>query len=397
MFEREVNESRVKKAGIAVGIASYNEADAIAYPAEQASLGLVRYFSDKSPVLICCDNSSPDGTEDAFLSTKTEVPKIYVSTPPGVLGKGYNFENMFRKALELGVKILICVDADLKSITPEWIKYFGESVQNGYDYATPVYSRHKYDGTITNNICFPLVYGVLGRNVRQPIGGDFALSGNFMDFLIKQMWHRTTEEYGIDIFMSMNAVLGGFKICQTGLGAKVHKPSAPKLGQMFVQVVSTAFMMISKNTGKWKDIGKVEDSPLFGLKEMGKPQELNVDRDSIKKQAVSGFGKASGKLKNYLSADTFAKVSGIFDSDNFAALDAELWVKIVYEMIAAFRKERDTGMIAESLKGLYFGRVFSFMNDTWEKSTHEAEKNILAQAECFLKNKDYLLELIEKS
>ena len=395
MFEREVNKDGVKTANIAVGIASYKEADAIAYPTQQASLGLVKYFRERKPVIICCDNCSPDGTEDAFLNTETEVPKIYVSTPPNMLGKGYNFENMFRKALELGVEILICVDADLKSITPEWIKYFGESIQNGYDYATPVYSRHKYDGTITNNICFPLVYGVLGRNVRQPIGGDFALSGNLIDFLIKQMWHKTTEEYGIDIFMSMNAVLGGFKICQTGLGAKIHKPSAPKLGTMFVQVVSTAFMMINKRVDKWKDVKGVQDSPLFGLKELEKPQELSVDRDSIKKQAIAGFGDAKERLKNYLHPDTFTKAEKIFNSDDFDALDAQLWVKIVFEMIAAFREAKDTTIVAESLKGLYFGRVFSFMNKTWEQSTPEAEAEILAQAECFLKNKDYLLKLMD--
>ncbi len=395
MFEREVNKDGVKLANIAVGIASYEEADAIAYPTQQASLGLVKYFPERKGVIICGDNCSPDGTEDAFLNTETEVPKIYITTPPDVLGKGYNFENMFRKALELEVEILICVDADLESITPEWIKYFGESIQNGYDYATPIYSRHKYDGTITNNICFPLVYGVLGRNVRQPIGGDFALSGNLVEYLIKQMWHRTTDEYGIDIFMTMNAVLGNFKICQTGLGAKIHKPSAPKLGPMFVQVVSTAFMMISKNVDKWKEVKDVQDSPLFGLKELGKPQELTVDRNSIKKQAVAGFENSKDLLKNYLHPDTFGKVDTIFKSDDFDALDAELWVKIVYEMIAAFRKAKDTSIVAESLKGLYFGRVFSFMNKTWEQSTPEAEVEILAQADCFLKHKDYLLKLLK--
>ena len=395
MFEREVNKDGVTSANIAVGIASYKEADAIAYPTQQASLGLVKYFSDKKPVIICGDNCSPDGTEDAFLNTETEVPKIYITTPPDVQGKGYNFENMFRKALELGVETIICVDADLESITPEWIKYFGDSIQAGHDYATPIYSRHKYDGTITNNICFPLVYGVLGRNVRQPIGGDFALSGNLIEYLIKQMWHRTTEEYGIDIFMSMNAVLGGFKICQTGLGAKIHKPSAPKLGAMFVQVVSTAFLMINKNTDKWKDVKKIQDSPLFGLKQLGKAQELTVDRNSIKQRAIEGFENSRDNLKNYLDPDTFKKVDTIFKSDDFDTLDAELWVRIVYEMIAAFRKAEDTNMIVESLKGLYFGRVFSFMNKTWEQSTPEAEVEILAQADCFLKHKDYLLKLLK--
>ena len=77
----------------------------------------------------------------------------------------------------LGAKAIVCVDADLISITPEWIKYMAEPIlTEGVDYLAPLYSRHKYDGTITNNICYPLIYGIFGRNIRQPIGGDFALS-----------------------------------------------------------------------------------------------------------------------------------------------------------------------------------------------------------------------------
>jgi hypothetical protein len=396
MFRREVNKDGVTTANIAVGIASYNEADAIGYPTQQGSLGLVKYFPGMKPVIMCCDNCSPDGTEEAFLETKTEVPKIYITTPKDVVGKGYNFENMFRKALELGVEILICVDADLESITPEWIKHFGESIRSGYDYSTPIYARHKYDGTITNNICFPLVYGVLGRNVRQPIGGDFALSKALISFLIKQPWHRTTEEYGIDIFMTMNAVLGDFRICQTGLGAKIHKPSAPKLGPMFVQVVSTAFLMINKHAEKWRNVKAVQDSPLLGLKELDKPQDLTVDRDSIKKKAISGFDSSRDALKQHLCPDTFKAADKIFSSNDFDALGPELWAKIVYEMIAAFRKAKDTSKVAESLKGLYFARVLSFMNKTWEQSTTEAEKEILAQADCFFDHRDYLLKLVSK-
>ncbi len=396
MFEREVNKDKVTAAKIAIGIPSYNEAESIARPTQGASLGLVKYFSEMKPVIICCDNYSPDGTEDVFLSTETEVPKIYITTPPNTPGKGYNIENMLRKALELGVETLICVDADLESLTPEWIKYFGESIQNGYDYATPLYSRHKYDGTITNNICFPLIYGVFGRNVRQPIGGDFALSRRFMEYLVKRIWHRTTMEYGIDIFMTMNAVVGGFKICKVGLGAKIHKPSAPKLGPMFLQVVSTAFLMINKHIEKWRDIKDIRECPMFGLKELGEPQDLTVDRNSIKKQALAGFGDAKENLKKYLHPDTFEKIKAVFKSDDFHALDAELWMRTVYEMIAAFQKSKHRATLVESLRGLYFGRVFAFMNKTWEQSTSEAEKEILAQADCFFKHKDYLLKLISK-
>ena len=42
-----------------------------------------------------------------FLGTETDAPKIYVTTPPDTPGKGYNFENMFRKMLELDADVLV--------------------------------------------------------------------------------------------------------------------------------------------------------------------------------------------------------------------------------------------------------------------------------------------------
>lgn len=390
MFEREVNPSEVRQADIVVGIPSYNEADSIAYPTRQAGLGLQTYFDGMSSVIVNCDNCSPDGTEEAFLNTETAVPKIYITTPPDTPGKGYNFENMFRKTIELGGRVLVCLDADLTSITPEWVKHFVDPVLQGYDFVNPIYSRHKYDGTITNNICYPLIYGLFCRNVRQPIGGDFAMSAAFAQYLVQQPWHLTTEEYGVDIFMTMNAVLGDFRMCETGLGAKRHKPSAPKLGPMFLQVVGTAFLTVLRSFETWKGRSDIEQLPLFGLRELDTPQELDVDRSAIERQARDGFAECRDRLEQALSADLYGDLAAMFDGGTID-LDAEQWVSVVYDMIAAFRGSEAPETLVESLKGLYFGRALSFMNKTWDWSTEQAEQEILAQAQRFHARRDELI------
>ncbi len=394
MFEREVNPRNVTEADIVVGLASYNEADSIDYPTKQASLGLVKYYADRTSAVVNCDNHSPDGTEQVFLSTDTEVPKIYITTPPDTPGKGYNFENMFRKVIELGSSVLVCVDADLTSITPEWIRNFADPILDGFDFVNPIYSRHKYDGTITNNICFPLIYGLFCRNIRQPIGGDFAMSGRFAEHLVKQPWHRTTEEYGVDIFMTMNAILGGYRICETGLGAKRHKPSAPKLGPMFIQVVSTAFLTVLRSYETWRDKSTIEPAPLYGLRHMEPPQELDMDRAAIEKQAREGFAQCQAELEAALSPALYKELVQMFEGDSID-IDAEQWVTTVYDMIAAFKTAEDRNALVESLKGLYFGRALSFMNKTWEMSSEQAEEEILAQAEVFHARRDYLIARLE--
>jgi len=394
MFEREENPQSVTQAEIVVGLASYKEADSIAYPTQQASLGLRKYYGDRTSAIVNCDNHSPDGTEQAFLGTETAVPKIYITTPPDTPGKGYNFENMFRKIMELGTEVLVCVDADLLSITPEWVKYFADPILDGYDFVNPIYSRHKYDGTITNNLCYPIVYGLFCRNVRQPIGGDFALSRRFAEHLICQPWHRTTEEYGIDIFMSMNAILGGFRQCNTGLGAKVHKPSAPKLGPMFIQVVSTAFLTVLRSFETWKQATTIEQPEHYGLQELDPPQELDMDRAAIEKQARDGFTQHRDMIEAALSAGVYGELTKMFDGGTID-ISAEQWVQIVYDMIIAFRDAPDRNKLVESLKGLYFGRALAFMNKTWDWSSEQAEEEILAQAEVFHAKRQDLIKRLE--
>ena len=160
------NPSKVYDTEIIVGIPSYNEADAIDYPTSIASQGLAKYFPKKKSVIINVDNNSPDGTKDVFMNTPTWVPKIYISTPEGVKGKGNNFKNLFEAAAELRAKAIVVVDADLKSITPEWIQHLGEPLFAGMNYVAPIYVRHKYDGSITNHIAYPLLRTLFGLQVR---------------------------------------------------------------------------------------------------------------------------------------------------------------------------------------------------------------------------------------
>jgi hypothetical protein len=396
MFEREVNPSRATEAEIAVVIPSYQEADSIAHPTRIVSEGLKKYFPDKKSVIINADNASPDHTEEVFLGTATEVPKIYISTPPNTPGKGWNFANAFRRTYSLGGRAIVCVDADLLSITPEWIDYMVRPLlEDGFDYLTPLYARHKYDGTITNNICYPLIYGVFGQDIRQPIGGDFALSARFARHIVSVPWHRTTHQYGVDIFMTMQALLGGFKIAQVGLGSKVHKPSAPKLGPMFLQVVSTALLTVADTFRTWKSIRSVAKTPVFGLQELGEAQDLDVDRQMIRRNALEGFQATADALGEYLSPQVARRVERTFAAADGPRIDTDFWIDVLFDLIAAFPTCDDTTRLVESMRGLYWGRVWSFMNETWELPSAECEAPIRQQGERVFQRRGELIKRLE--
>lgn len=390
----KLNPDQITHTDIVVGIPSCNEADNIAFVVKQTIEGLRKYFPDFLSVIINVDNNSPDGTKIAFMNAPIGVPKIYISTPPGVKGKGNNFYNLFNEMVRLNAKAAVVVDADLRSITPEWIRELVTPILNGYDYATPLYSRNEYDGTITNNICYPLIYGLLGKDIRQPIGGDFAFSIDLAKYYLNQKWTKTTQQYGIDIFMTLNAILGGFECCQVGLGVKFHKPSSPKLGPMFSQVVGTLFHTLMTNKDKWLGSLNMNKLPLFGKTNLERPQSLSVDYKGMKSTALYEFKINRVMLENALNPKVFERVSQMY-ADGKLNIGIDLWTKIVYNLLHAYDTTDYNSQLIEAMKSLYFGRVLTFIKQTLDKDHEESEYMIKNQAKHFLKYRSLLTQKYE--
>ncbi len=381
-----------------VGIPSYMEADSISFVTRQVDKGISQYFGKLRSLIVNMDNNSPDDTKGAFLSTETETPKHYITTPKGVKGKGNNFLNLFRfgSRFKGTLKAVVVVDADLRSITPEWIKYLGEPILKGYDYALPYYSRHQFDGSITNHICYPLLYGLLGEDIRQPIGGEFAFSPALMDHWLKQKWTKTTRQYGIDIFMTLNAIWGRFKICEVGLGAKVHKASAPKLGPMFTQVVTTLFDFLVQTKDSWLTTPPAQPKPKkrFGLKELDSPQELNIDIRQLKENLRAEYFQRERVIRQLLTEYSVMNLTNMFMQDYYN-IDTLMWTQDVYQLLYNYDKgsPRTRKDVIESLKPLYFGRSVTFDYLTWRYNIKYAEEAIVTQAKAFAAQKPYLMGL----
>lgn len=86
-------------------------------------------------------------------------------------------------SLEQGAQTVVFLDSDLRSVKPWWVERLAGPILRGEaDYVTPFYLRHRFDGTITNNVCFPMTSALYGKKVRQPIGGDFGVGKNSLRF-----------------------------------------------------------------------------------------------------------------------------------------------------------------------------------------------------------------------
>lgn len=395
------NPHGVTSADIIVGIPSLNEADSISVPTDAAGTGLEQFFPGYRSVVINVDNHSSDGTKDAFFATPTYCPKIYISTPEGVRGKGNNFYNLFRAAVELGAKAVVVVDADLKTITPSWIKYLGEPILADFDYVSPLYVRHKYDGTITNHIAYPTLRSLFGLRVRQPIGGDFGFSGKLARaYLSERLWTDSSAHFGIDIWMTTIAIARHFKVCQAFLGTpKGHKPKDPAadLTPMFVQVVSTLFDLVTEFEYYWKEVTVSQPSAVFGfgLGVSSQVDPIEIDTAHLHKSFQAGVGKYNELWENILSVPLLhdvEKLTSFNDADHFEFSTAD-WARILFDFAVANRNgdipQQD---LLEALVPFYHARLLSYVNRTLSMDTREAEEYLENISRTFQHEKYYLIE-----
>jgi len=386
--------SEIKEADILVGIPSYNNSKTIGHVVKAVHAGFAKYFPDRKCVLVNSDGGSKDGTIDVVQNTAVEdfqsillqhrVSQVFkLSTPyHGIPGKGSAFRTIFQIAEALNVKACAVVDSDLRSITPEWIELLIKPViESEYDYVAPLYHRHKYDGTITNSIIYPITRALYGRQVRQPIGGDFGFSGRLARFyLTKDVWETDVARYGIDIWMTTTAIANDFKICQSFLGAKIHDPKDPgaDLSAMLYQVVGATFDLMETYSSMWKTVKGSEPVQSLGFQYAVGLEPVLVNLDRMIDKFRLGVKELMSIWKSFLPAEitVFLERAQGLKKEEFRITD-EIWAEIIYRFaLAVHKKMMNKEHLLKSLTPLYIGRTASFVSEAWESDAQEVEAKI---------------------
>jgi glucosylglycerate synthase len=404
----EARLAEIGETDLLVGIPSYNNARTIGHVVRAAAAGLAKFFPDRRAVIVNSDGGSTDGTPDVVASVEFAAPGAILLRHPlsvvhrivtpyhGVPGKGSAFRTVFAIAKRLQARACAVVDSDLRSITPGWFELLlGPVLHEGFDYVSPLYLRHKYDGTITNSIVYPLTRALYGREVRQPIGGDFGFSGRLAaHYLERPVWDTDVARFGIDIWMTTTALADGFRVCEAFLGAKIHDPKDPgsDLAGMFVQVVSAVFDLMHLYRDRWREVTGAETVPLFGFPYGVGLEPVPVDFErmiAIFRQATRDLGEV---WESVLLAEDLCAVTALASAEPFRFPDA-LWVRVVYGFAAAYERSvlpRD--QLLRSLVPLYLGRTASFVLETASSGSAEVEERILRLADEFVAQKPHLRE-----
>ncbi len=399
---------KIKSTDVLVGIPSYNNVLTASYVVSQVVKGLDNYFPLLRAAIFVSDGNSVDGTlksvKTVHLPCKRDVscninliPAIYI----GISGKGTAIKAIFEASKLLDAKAVALVDSDLRSITPEWMKLLLGPALSGTDLVVPLYSRSKYDGTITNFLCYPVTASLYGRNVRQPIGGDFGLSSALIDELLaSRLWGMPEVcEFGVDIFETHTALGKGFEVKQAFLGAKDHDPKDPtlQLTSMFKQVVTTMFTCVEEYENSWRTQANVSELETVGEeKQVNSEKAVPIDLQKMINTYKESYNTYRSVCQSVLNKDLLDEYEKLLRLDNSqAAFPKEKWAKTVYNFITAFHRKEpsDREILIDALRVLWTGRLAAFIQETLSLSAEETESKVIEQAKTFQELKSYLMDI----
>ncbi len=164
---------------------------------------------------------------------------------------------------------------------------------------------------------------------------------------------------------------------------------------MFRQVLSALFSLMERYEGYWKKVEGSEPLETFGFEGKLEPEPVNVNLDLMIELFKTGFQQFSPLWKDIFCRDCFQQIEKTvkMDSNQFH-LSTTSWVQILYELAATYHLWTvNRSKLVDVMTPLYFARVASFVRQSWEMSTQEAEALVEEQAVKFEEQKDYLIKV----
>jgi glucosylglycerate synthase len=396
---------------LVVGIMSYQDGKTIGAVATALRDGMSRHFAGIDGRLVLADTGSSDGTvaraRDA-LAESAELLEVAVSRSTsdllelpyhGIPGKARALHAILTTARELKARACVFVDAGVSSVTPDWVDWLARPVlDHAFDFVSPHYNRHPFEGALTKGVVYPLVRALYGVRLRQPAAAEFACSGRLVDhFLAEDLWERDGAQTGIDLWVAASAASGDFRIGEAALGVRTHhagEVDAPDLGTTITQVLGSLFADMESRAARWQ---RTRSS--IAVQRSGSappavpPQVSDVDLERLIESCRLGYRELRDIWTWVLPPRTIVDLRKVMDlpSPQFHVGD-ELWARVVYDFALGYRlRVLPHEHLLRSFVPLYSGWLASFVLQVRDASLEAADQRIEDLCAVFELQKPYLI------
>jgi glycosyltransferase involved in cell wall biosynthesis len=366
-------------ADIVLGILSYNSAETIGNVVRDAREYLTAFFPAMRVVIVNADGGSNDGTQERAASAAGQDDFVKITYPVspaqkalrdynGVPAKTNAVQAVFGATSELNAAACAVIDCNAGSPTGDWVNPLVRPViENGIDFVSPCYLRTKYDGGILNGIIYPLTRALYGKRIHQPIGGEYALSGKLVRYLMARpkLADGETTNYSVDAWVTIQALCGDFLFAQASLGPRVFNPreSAVEVSTVLSQSLGAVFAEMNRTAPVWQRVRTSQPIQILGPHFEPLAEPAPVDPKPMVQAFRLGYENLQGIYRLVLPPATLVEVKrmSFYPADAFR-FDNTLWARIIYDFALAWRTriiDRDHLLLA--LTPLYLGWVASWV------------------------------------
>jgi len=399
----------VGQVDILVGVPTFNNAATIGTLVKALHVGLAKYFPRERTVLISPDGGSDDGTQelvrmaplaDAEMQGSSTLRTTHRVSAPyrGMPGHADGVRTVFAAADLLRAKAVVLIDANLTSMTPDWVAELARPVWEGRaDVVLPVHPRNRFDGPLLNQIVRPLLGTAFGRRLRSNLVGDFGCSGRFATQLVgHRMWDGDLARVSFDVWWVATALAEDLRISQVHLGPCVFGPNVPRtsLTELFQQVVGAAFTCLDQQASAWSSREGMVDVPVAGSPYEPAGPDPVIATAPLAERFRVGVRDLGPLLREILAPDTLARLQSAAGSDDeVPRIPDSLWVSVVYEFAAATHHGvMGREHLTQVLVPLYLGRTASFFAEIAAADEPAHQERLAALQHEYEALRPYLLE-----
>jgi glucosylglycerate synthase len=400
----------VGEVDIVVGLSTHNHAKTIGPLTAAIQAGILKCFPRERVAIIDADGGSQDGTPELVaqasiddmwreakvyaLRTLHSISVRYARTPD----PGKALHTILAAADLLRAKACVLISPDSTTFELDWLQRLVRPVyDDNFDLVCPVYTRQRSDGALVRNVLYPMTRSIYGCRIREPYGSEFAVSGRLAaDFLgngiSKEDWGRMGPEISITIM----AITGKYRVCQSFLGAKAHSTrDVHDMVTVMRRTVGTLFSSLDGRFPVWSAISGSEAVPSFGTPVQVELEANRVNRKRLLEMFSTGVVQLEAVLHSILSPAMLAELQRIaaLGIDEFE-YPAELWTRTVFEFAASYHQSiinRDH--IIQALVPLYRGRSLTFLTENRDGSEQDVQTREESLCADFERLKPYLLEI----
>jgi hypothetical protein len=357
------------------------------FPQRRATVLVARVHGGEVK-LVDCDALGALGTDGEALP--------YSLTRGGLLGP----ESALRPLLEAGTRrgaaaVALVGDAP-HDATADWVgRLLTPLLDHGMELVCPAYQRPATQGTLNTGIVYPLTRALYGRRLRQPLGGEVAVSSELAAKLLADPdWRKDPVHAGSDAWLVAKVLARGHRVCQAWLGAWPHDRAEPEdASHALARVLGPVFREMERNADRWQRVTGSQPLPTFGEAEPLAGDAPHPDPEPL----VEAFRLGQRDLTPLWGlvlppAALFAlRRAAAAPTPTFRIPD-ELWARVVYDFaVAYFAKAMERRQLLGSMTPLYLGWVASFVADVRPLDAAAAEARVEALCAAFEREKRYLI------